>query len=164
MTSSWWSVVVDRLPPLRARKEDIPILVWHFLGHLARTIGKKIERVPAATMERLTAYDWPGNIRELGNVLERALVLSPGPVLRLDEVGESLQAAVPAATVGGGARRLEDVEREHILCTLESCDWRLKGKGNAAMQLGLNASTLYSRMKKLGIRRPGARPRSAERG
>ena len=152
------------MPPLRARKEDIPLLVWHFLGHLARTVGKKIERVPAATMARLVAYDWPGNIRELRNVLERAVVLSPGPVLRLDELGESLQAAGPANTDGGGVRRLEDVEREHILRTLESCDWRLKGKGNAAMQLGLNASTLYSRMKKLGIRRPGTRPRSADRG
>ncbi len=142
------------LPPLRARKDDIPLLVWHFLGHLARTVGKKIERVPAATMDRLVAYDWPGNIRELRNVLERAVVLSPGPVLHLDELGESLHAAVPAPTVGGGARKLEDVEREHILRTLESCDWRLKGQGNAAAQLGLNASTLHSRMKKLGIRRP----------
>ena len=142
------------LPPLRARKEDIPLLVWHFLERLARTIGKQIERVPAATMDRLIAYDWPGNIRELRNVLERALVLSPGPVLRLDELGESLQAAVPAPTAGGGARALEDVEREHILRTLEACDWRVKGQGNAAAQLKLHPNTLQSRMKKLGIRRP----------
>ena len=152
------------MPPLRARKEDIPLLVWHFLGHLARTVGKKIERVPAATMARLVAYDWPGNIRELRNVLERAVVLSPVSALRLDALGESLQAAAPASTAEGGARRLEDVEREHILRTLESCGWRLKGKGNAAMQLGLNASTLHSRMKKLGIRRPGTRPRPADHG
>ena len=142
------------LPPLRARKDDIPLLVWHFLGYLARTVGKKIERVPAATMDRLVAYDWPGNIRELRNVLERGVVLSPGPVLLLDQLGGSLQAAVPAPTVGSGARTLDDVEREHILRTLESCNWRLKGQGNAAAQLGLNASTLHSRMKKLGIRRP----------
>jgi len=152
------------MPPLRTRKEDIPLLVWHFLGQLARTMGKKIERVPAATMARLVAYDWPGNIRELRNVLERAVVLSPVSALRLDALGESLQAPAAAPTVEGGARRLEDVEREHILRTLESCGWRLKGKGNAAVQLGLNASTLYSRMKKLGIRRPGARLRSAGRG
>jgi formate hydrogenlyase transcriptional activator len=142
------------MPPLRARKEDIPLLVWHFLGQLARTVGKKIERVPATTMDRLTAYDWPGNIRELRNVLERALLLSPGPVLLLDEFGERPQAAGPAATVGGGARALEDVEREHILRTLESCDWRVRGVGNAAAQLKLNPNTLYSRMKRLGIRRP----------
>ena len=142
------------MPPLRARKEDIPLLVWHFLGQLARAVGKKIERVPAATMDRLTAYDWPGNIRELRNVLERAVVLSPGPVLVLDEFGERPRAAAPAATVRGGARALEDVEREHILRTLESCDWRVRGVGNAAAQLKLNPNTLYSRMKKLGIRRP----------
>ena len=146
------------LPPLRARKEDIPLLVWHFLGQLARTVGKKIERVPAATMDRLTAYDWPGNIRELRNVLERAVVLSPGPVLLLDEFGERPPAAGPAATVRGGARALEDVEREHILRTLESCDWRVRGVGNAAAQLKLNPNTLYSRMKKLGIRRPAPDP------
>ena len=147
------------LPPLRRRKGDIPLLVWHFLGHLARTVGKKIERVPAATMDRLTAYDWPGNIRELRNVLERAVVLSAGPVLRLDEFGEHLQAAAgPAAAVGVAARTLEDVEREHILRTLESCDWRVRGVGNAAARLKLNPNTLYSRMKKLGIQRPAADP------
>ena len=91
------------MPPLRARKEDIPLLVWHFLGHLARTVGKKIERVPAATMARLVAYDWPGNIRELRNVLERAVVLSPVSALRLDALGESLQAA--SAGADGGGRR-----------------------------------------------------------
>jgi transcriptional regulator with GAF, ATPase, and Fis domain len=146
------------MPPLRARKEDIPLLVWHFLAYLARTVGKRIERVPAATMDRLVAYDWPGNIRELRNVLERAVVLSHGPVLRLDELGGSLHDAVPAPTVEGGARTLEEVEREHILRTLEACGWRLKGTGNAATQLGLNASTLHSRMKKLGIRRPAPGP------
>ena len=145
------------LPPLRARKEDIPLLVWHFLERLARTIGKQIDRVPAATMDRLIAYDWPGNIRELRNVLERALVLSPGPVLRLEELGESPKAAVPAPTARRGARALEDVEREHILRTLEACDWRVKGQGNAAAQLKLHPNTLQSRMKKLGIRRPAPR-------
>ena len=149
------------LPPLRARKEDIPLLVWHFLERLARTIGKQIERVPAATMDRLIAYDWPGNIRELRNVLERALVLSPGPVLRLEEFGDSLHAAGPAPTAGDGARALKDVEREHILRTLEACDWRVKGQGNAAAQLKLHPNTLQSRMKKLGIRRPAPGRRRA---
>ena len=157
-------VFAIELPPLRARKEDIPLLVWHLLGHLTRMLGKRGEHVPAATMDRLIAYDWPGNIRELRNVLERAVILSPGRVLLVDELGERRHAAVPATTVPGGARTLEDVEREHILRTLESCDWRVKGKGNAAAQLGLNASTLHSRMKKLGIRRPAPGRRRADRG
>ena len=147
-------VFAIELPPLRARREDIPLLVWHLLSHLTRMLAKSGEHVPAATMDRLIAYDWPGNIRELRNVLERAVILSPGRELLVDELGERCHAAVPASTVTGGARTLEDVEREHILRTLESCDWRVKGKGNTAAQLGLNASTLHSRMKKLGIRRP----------
>ncbi len=149
------------LPPLRARKEDIPLPTWHFLERLARTLGKKIERVPAATMERLIAYDWPGNIRELRNVLERALVVSSGPVLLLDDLGDRSQPAGPAATLEGGARALQDVEREHILRILEACDWRVKGQGNAAAQLKLHPNTLQSRMKKLGIRPPAPGRRRA---
>jgi len=150
-------VIPIELPPLRDRKEDIPLLVWYFLGLLARTVGrKKVERVPEATMQRLIAYDWPGNIRELRSVLERALVLSRGPVLAVDELGDTLRAAAPPTSGASGHRTLRAVEREHILRTLESCEWRVKGKGNAADQLGLNASTLHSRMKKLGLRRPRA--------
>jgi regulatory Fis family protein len=148
-------------PTSRARREDIPLLVWHFLEQLARTIGKQIERVPAATMDRLIAYDWPGNIRELRNVLKRALVLSPGPVLLLGGLGEILHAVVPVPTAGGGGRALADVEREHILRTLGACDWRIKGLGNAAAQLKLHPNTLQSRMKKLGIRRPAPGRRRA---
>ena len=113
-------------------------------------------------MDRLIAYDWPGNIRELRNVLERALVLSPGPVLRLDEFGpRASRPRAHAPTAGGGARALEDVEREHILRTLEACDWRVKGQGNAAAQLKIHPNTLQSRMKKLGIRRPAPDRRRA---
>jgi transcriptional regulator with GAF, ATPase, and Fis domain len=147
------------LPPLRARKEDIPVLVWHFLGQLGASLGTKIERVPAVTMDRLMAYNWPGNIRELRNVLERAVILSPGSTLLLEELGESVPGAGAATTDAGGLRTLEDVERDHILRVLESCDWRVRGKDNAASRLGLNASTLYSRMKKLGIRRHASRRR-----
>ncbi len=147
------------LVPLRARKEDIPVLVWHFLGELSAAIGRKIERVPAATMDRLVAYDWPGNIRELRNVLERAVILSPGSTLLLEELGESAQVAGAAIADGSGLRTLEGVEREHILRALESCDWRVRGKDNAASRLGLNASTLYSRMKKLGIQKSTSTPR-----
>jgi len=152
------------LPPLRARKEDIPVLVWHFLGQLGASLGRKIERVPAPTMDRLLAYDWPGNIRELRNVLERSIILSPGSTLLLEELGESARAAPGATIDAGGVRRLEDVERDHILRALESCDWRVRGKDNAAGRLGLNASTLYSRMKKLGIQRSTATPRRGARG
>ena len=147
------------LPPLRARKEDIPVLVWHFLSQLGMTLGRKIERVPAPTMDRLIAYHWPGNIRELRNVLERAIILSSGPTLLLEELGESTRGGGAANTDAGGVRTLEDMEREHILRALGSCDWRVRGKGSAAAQLGLNGSTLYSRMKKLGIRRSTATPR-----
>ena len=152
------------LPPLRARKEDIPVLVWHFIGQLGATLGRKIERVPTPTMDRLLAYDWPGNVRELRNVLERAIILSPGSTLLLEELGESVRGVGTAITDVGGLRTLEEVEREHILRALESCDWRVRGKDNAAGRLGLNASTLYSRMKKLGIRRSTATPRRGARG
>jgi len=152
------------LPPLRARKDDIPLLVWHLLGQLGATLGRKIERVPVPAMDRLIAYDWPGNIRELRNVLERSIILSPGPTLLLEELGEGAPGVGVATTAAGSVRRLEDVERDHILRALESCHWRVRGKGSAAGLLGLNASTLYSRMKKLGIRRSTATPRRLARG
>jgi len=147
------------LPPLRARKEDIPVLVWHFLGQLGASLGRKIDRVPAPSMDRLLEYDWPGNVRELRNVIERSIILSPGSTLLLEALGESVPGAAAATTEAGGVRKLEDVERDHIVRALESCDWRVRGKGNAASRLGLNASTLYSRMKKLGIRRSTQGPR-----
>ncbi len=151
------------VPPLRARREDIPLLVWHFLGHLGATLGKKIERVPAATMERLVRYDWPGNIRELRNVLERAAILSPGPALSLETLGDNAPAAA-SSREAGAARTLADMERDHIIRVLEQCDWRVRGRGSAAARLGLNPSTLYSRMKKLGIRRSTSTPRRRAAG
>jgi len=151
------------LPSLRARKEDIPLLVWYLLSQLGATLGKKIERVPGPTMERLVKYGWPGNIRELRNVLERAMILSSGPVLVLEELGEGPRVAEAAIPAAAGPRTLEELEREHIRRVLEACGGRVRGPGNAATLLGLNASTLYSRMKKLGIRRPVSGPRSAER-
>ena len=151
-----------RVPPLRAREEDIPLLVWYFLGHLGGTLGKKIERVPAATMDQLLEYDWPGNIRELKNVLERAVILSPGPVLRLEEITDDMRVTAASISGAGSVRPLAEVERNHILRVMESCDWRVRTA--AAKLLGINASTLYSRMKKLGIRRstaiPERRPRA----
>src|SRR5262245_7364760 len=141
------------VPPLRARKQDIPVLVWYFLGQLGAALNKKIERVPATAMDRLLTYDWPGNVRELRNVLERSIILSPGPVLLLAELGDDASTAVAGTTGAGTVGTLADVERDHIIRVLESCEWRVRGPGNAAKQLGLNASTLYSRMKKLKIQR-----------
>jgi len=113
-------------------------------------------------MRALRAYAWPGNIRELENVVERALILSTGPVLAIDPL---FPAARPDLS-SPGSGLLSDVERQHILDVLEQCGWRVAGRGNAAERLGLNRSTLVSRMKKLGIRRPGpeAAPRTAPRG
>jgi transcriptional regulator with GAF, ATPase, and Fis domain len=141
------------VPPLRARKGDIPLLVWYFVGQLAVALGKKIDRIAPSAMERLLGYDWPGNIRELRNVLERAMILSPEPVLLIEEPADTLVAVATPADAGG-FRSLEDVERDHIVRVLELCNGRVRGAGNAAQRLGLNASTLYSRMKKLGIRPP----------
>jgi formate hydrogenlyase transcriptional activator len=160
------SVFPIEMPPLRQRKDDIPLLVWFFLGELGPALRKKIERVPASLMERLIAYDWPGNIRELRNVLERALIISPGPVLSLEESFEAKPRATGTPTDHTEDGTLEHVERDHILHVLGQCEWRIRGPGNAAERLGLNASTLYSRMKKLGIqpRRPGSSDRRATGG
>ena len=144
------------VPPLRLRRDDIPLLVWFFLSELAPVLGKRIERVPQALMNRLVAYDWPGNIRELRNVLERAVIISRGPALSLDESFEASESAADTpdrARPPGETGTLERVERDHILRVLEECAWRVRGRGNAAERLGLNASTLYSRMKKLKIQR-----------
>ena len=140
------------LPPLRDRREDIPLLVWAIIERLQPRLGRRISRVPRPVMDRLVSYPWPGNVRELQNVVERALILSPGPVLQVEE---TLDTAGPRR-----ADRLDEVEREHILHVLKRCDWRVDGPENAAATLGLNASTLRSRMQKLGIGRPEpSRPR-----
>ena len=160
------SVFPIEMPPLRQRKDDIPLLVWFFLGELGPALRKKIERVPASLMDRLIAYDWPGNIRELRNVLERALIISPGSVLSLEESFEAKPRATGTPTDHTEDGTLEHVERDHILHVLGQCEWRIRGPGNAAERLGLNASTLYSRMKKLGIqpKRPGSSDRRATGG
>jgi transcriptional regulator with GAF, ATPase, and Fis domain len=137
------------LPPLRDRREDIPLLAWAMIERLQARLGRRVSRVPKPVMDRLVGYAWPGNVRELGNVVERALILSPGAVLQVEEMLD-----------GAGRRRadrLEEVEREHILHVLERCGWRVDGAGNAAAALGLNPSTLRSRMLKLGIARPTRR-------
>jgi len=140
------------VPPLRERREDIPLLVWYFVTRKRVTLGRAVTKVPDKAMTALQRYDWPGNIRELENVLERALILSPGDTLLLDD-----RTFAPArARAESGVWSLEDVERTHILKVLGECGWRIAGRGNAAERLGMNRSTLRSRMEKLGIERPVA--------
>jgi formate hydrogenlyase transcriptional activator len=137
-----------RVPPLRERAEDIPLLVWTFLEELSSRMGKRITQVPRKTMEALQRQPWPGNVRELKNVLEHAAILTTGETLRVPMLDD-------AAPVGAPTRTLAESERELILRALEKTDWRIKGPKGAAAALGLNPSTLYSRMKKLGIQPPG---------
>jgi transcriptional regulator with GAF, ATPase, and Fis domain len=141
------------VPPLRDRREDIPLLVWAIIERRQATLGRRIERVPQRVMDALARRAWPGNVRELENVIERALILSTGPTLALEE----FFSASGGGSARPGADRLEHVEREHIRQVLERCQWRINGPGHAAELLGLHPNTLRSRMAKLGIRRP-ARP------
>ncbi len=141
------------VPPLRERREDIPLLVWYFVTRKRAPLGRNVSRITDRAMAALQRYDWPGNIRELENVIERALILSPGETLVLDE--RSL-AEPGRGRPESGSTRLEEIERAHILRVLSDCGWRISGKGNAAERLGMNRSTLRSRMEKLGIDRPSA--------
>jgi len=139
-----------RVPPLRERREDIPLLVWEQIEARQMELGRRIERVPEDAMAVLTRYAWPGNIRELANVVERALILSTGPVLSIDAAfsGRAKQAEA--------TERIDEVERAHFVRVLERCQWRISGAGNAAELLGMNPSTLRSRLKKLRVERPPA--------
>jgi formate hydrogenlyase transcriptional activator len=138
-----------RVPPLRERTEDIPQLVWTFLEEFCSRMGKRITQVPRTTMEALQRYPWPGNVRELRNVVEHSAIVTTGETLTVPMLDETVAAAAtPPQT-------LADSERQLILRALESRRWKIKGPNGAAAALGLNPSTLYSRMKKLGIRTPG---------
>ena len=136
------------IPPLRERRDDIPLLVRHFVLKHGTNLGKQIESVPQRRMDDLQAYSWPGNVRELENVIERAMILSQGPELNLGDwaPGPSTKPQTEGST-------LSDVERDHILKTLELTNWRLSGEKGAAKILGLKRTTLQGRMRKLGIRR-----------
>jgi formate hydrogenlyase transcriptional activator len=141
-----------QLPALRQRPEDIPLLVRHFTQQFARRMSKAIETIPSETMEALTRYTWPGNIRELQNLIERAVILSRGPVLQVPI--QDLLSGPANPRERGTARTMEEAERAHILATLAETGWVLSGRRGAATRLGLNRSTLQFRMKKLGIARP----------
>ena len=137
------------LPPLRARHEDIPALVEHFVEIYARRMGKQIERIAPETMSALLSYQWPGNIRELQNFIERSVILTSGNVLHPPLA--SLNSAAEAESLG--PITLEDAERDHIRKTLEQTRWVVAGPNGAAARLGIKRSTLYFRMQKLGISR-----------
>ena len=143
-----------QLPPLRERREDIPMLVRHFVQQFARRMNRSIDTIPSETMTMLVAYHWPGNIRELQNLVERAVILSTGPVLKVPL--NDLQPQAQTAASSSKIETLEEVERRHILETLQAADWVVGGPKGAAMMLGLKRSTLQVRMEKLGIRRARA--------
>ena len=142
------------LPPLRARREDIPALAGHFVEIYARRMGKQIDQISPETMSELTSYAWPGNIRELQNFIERSAILTSGNVLQAPLA--SLKSAAEVQSVG--AITLEDAERDHICKILEQTRWVVAGPNGAAARLGIKRSTLYFRMQKLGISRPNREP------
>ena len=139
------------LPPLRERREDIPLLLRHAAAATARKLGRATDGISPAFIERASAYDWPGNIRELENLVERALIMSCDGMLDASDL-----LVVPVRAVGAaptGAVTLEEVERDHIRRTLDATSWKIEGDHGAARVLGLKPSTLRGRMRKLGIRK-----------
>ena len=155
------SVFPIEVPPLRERRQDIPLLVWHFIQSRQRALGREIKSIPEPAMDALVAYDWPGNVRELQNVIDRALILSTGSALGLDQalgrhrISHGEAPRLPARPAKDPApETLAESERAHIEDVLGRCGWRIEGAGQAAARLGLRPSTLRNRMRKLGIRRP----------
>jgi chemotaxis protein methyltransferase CheR len=152
------------IPPLRERVEDIPLLVNWKVKRIQRRLGKTIKTVPKNVMDDLKAYPWPGNVRELENVIERAVIVTPGTMLRL---AAPLKPSAPTADRHSDTpiKTLAEIEKEHILNVLTKTYWNISGKGGAAELLGLNSSTLRGRMRKHGIRRPkNEPPRGSPRG
>jgi len=158
-----------KLPPLRDRAGDIPLLVQFFVQKYGPKVGRQVTAVDGATVERLIRYEWPGNIRELENIVERALILATTSVFVVGEdvlpVASPAVARVLSSRATGGtlvrsaaepadATDLDSVQREHILSTLQQTDWVVEGKQGAAVKLGMKPATLRHRMKKLGIARP----------
>jgi formate hydrogenlyase transcriptional activator len=133
--------------PLRERPEDIPLLVWAFVRKYEKKMGKRFDHIPGKSMQDLQHYPWPGNARELRNVVEHAMIMSSGRTLEVS-VPRSASSDMPTGL------SLEDAERRHILGVLQKSGWRLTGQGGAAEILGLKRTTPQSKMKKLGIRRP----------
>ena len=134
------------VPPLRERREDIPLLTWTFVKEFWNSMGKAIDAIADELMAALQAYPWPGNIRELRNVIERAMILTRGSTLHIKLGHPALRPQTANA-----AGTLEEAEREHILRALERCGWRIRGSNAAAELLGIKPTTLESRIKKLGL-------------
>jgi len=156
------SIFPITVPPLRERKEDIPMLVTHFVKQLSQKLGKTIDAIPQETMAKLRNYPWPGNVREMRNVIERAVIVSQGSTLHLieDLDWQALELDLQKDSNGSDAftdstgDTLEQTEYKVILRTLKTVHWKLEGPGGAAELLNLNPSTLRSKMRKLGIERP----------
>jgi formate hydrogenlyase transcriptional activator len=152
------SVFPIELPPLRERKDDIPLITRAFVEERQRALGRRIEEIPQEVMDMLVDYDWPGNVRELENVLERAMILSPGKTLQLDD--ELLDSDEVVTNPEHGNKEIENdksfdaAAREHVLAVLEKCSWRINGPGGAAEILDIHPNTLRARLKKLGLTRP----------
>ncbi len=162
-----------QIPALRERPEDIPLLVRYFVQKFSRSLNKGVEYIPADAMDALAHYSWPGNVRELENLLERAVLLSPGNELRVP-VAELKSTAMSSAAAGtdlsssfasftsltsststaSSISTLEEAERQHILRAMKQTQWRIAGPKGAAVLLGVKRTTLQARMRKLGIRRP----------
>jgi transcriptional regulator with GAF, ATPase, and Fis domain len=138
-------------PPLRSRKEDIPLLVNHFVKKYESKMGREIKNIPDKVIDALMLYDWPGNIRELENMVERALIISVGSTL---EYGDWIPATKNNLANQTKLLKMEEVEKEHIISALNQTNWKVSGEKGAAIILGLNPTTLESRMKKLEIKRP----------
>ena len=148
-----------RVPALRERPEDIPLLVRHFVQQFSRRLSKTIDTIPSETMTTLVKYPWPGNIRELQNVIERAVILTAGPVLKVateDLRARTNNVVMPSRAPSRPSRNmrsmLDEAERQQILAALEQANWTIAGPNGAAALLGTKRSTLQSRIKKLGIR------------
>ena len=139
------------VPPLRQRKEDIPLMVQTFIERYARNLGKQITSIQKETMKTLLDYPWPGNVRELESIIERAVILCAGPALQLTDKLE-----ISSPPMSSAIRTLEEVERNQIHKILSETRWRINGKNGTAAILGLHPSTLRARMHKLGILRPEA--------
>ena len=138
-----------RVPPLRERVEDIPHLVWQFVGEFSKAFGKRIDSISSDSMTALQQYPWPGNIRELRNIVERAMIVCDGTA------ADDRRAAGADHTAVRRSLKLVDVERQHLRAVLESTHWRVRGEGGAAARLGLKPTTLETRMARLGLRTAG---------
>jgi len=145
------------IPPLRERREDIPLLVNYFVSKLARRMRKEIKTIPRRAMEALTSNAWPGNVRELANFIERAIIVTRGEELQvpLAELKSSTRVAVAAAAAPSST--FEEAERDAIIAALKAASGRISGQGGAAERLGLKRTTLQNKMRRLGITAASAR-------